>query len=172
MKTIIYTRSKSKYTIDHNMHMVTGENINPIYYYGEPNILLGFPAHFQTDRGVWKTSAIVKIEEGPKDHTYKLFSSTDKQLENFETRYAYSHFREEPVAIERPMQISNGSDLTEGKVVFQTVGSDIQITMYPRKIERGAFYIPTQFGEAVVYGMKVYTAHHTHIFYEGYVFFA
>lgn len=122
--------------------------------------------------GTWKTSAIVKVEEGPKDHTYKLFSSTDKQLENFETRYAYSHFREEPVAIERPMQISNGSDLTEGKVVFQTVGSDIQITMYPRKIERGAFYIPTQFGEAVVYGMKVYTAHHTHIFYEGDVFFA
>ena len=174
MKTIIYTRSKSKYTIDHNMHMITGENknINPIYYYGEPNILLGFPAYFQTDRGTWKTSAIVKVEEGPKDHTYKLFSSTDKQLENFETRYAYSHFREEPVAIERPMQISNGSDLTEGKVVFQTVGSDIQITMYPRKIERGAFYIPTQFGEAVVYGMKVYTAHHTHIFYEGDVFFA
>lgn len=94
MKTTIYTRHGSKYTIDHNKHMITGENINPIYYYGEPNILLGFRASFQTDRGVWKTSAIVKIEEDPKDHTYKLFSSTDKQLESFETRYAYSHFHE------------------------------------------------------------------------------
>lgn len=90
----IYTRHGNKYVIDHNMHMITGENINPIYYYGEPNILLGFPASFQTDRGVWKTSAIVKIEEGPKNHTYKLFSSTDKQLESFETRYAYSHFHQ------------------------------------------------------------------------------
>ena len=79
----IYTRHGNRYVIDHNMHMITGENINPIYYYGEPNILLGFPASFQTDRGVWKTSAIVKIEESPKNHTYKLFSSTDKQLESF-----------------------------------------------------------------------------------------
>lgn len=62
----IYTRHGNRYVIDHNMHMITGENINPIYYYGEPNILLGFPASFQTDRGVWKTSAIVKIEESPK----------------------------------------------------------------------------------------------------------
>ena len=69
----IYTRHGNRYVIDHNMHMITGENINPIYYYGEPNILLGFPASFQTDRGVWKTSAIVKIEESPKNHTYKLF---------------------------------------------------------------------------------------------------
>lgn len=31
----IYTRHGNRYVIDHNMHMITGENINPIYYYGE-----------------------------------------------------------------------------------------------------------------------------------------
>lgn len=167
----IYTANGSQYSINQTTHTITGKHMNPLHFYGTPDVRLGFPAYFHTDRGTWRTSAVMKIENGPA-HVYKLFSSTDKQLEPFITRYAYSGFHEEPTTIEMPLQICNGSDLTKNKIMFQTMGSDVTITMYPKKVERGIFMITTQYGDATVFGMKVYTAHHTHIFYEDQVHFS
>lgn len=69
----IYTANGSQYSINQTTHTITGKHMNPLHFYGTPDVRLGFPAYFHTDRGTWRTSAVMKIENGPA-HVYKLFS--------------------------------------------------------------------------------------------------
>ena len=156
-----YTINGSMYTVDYVQKTLTGEKIGTLSFLDVPVITLGQPAVFDTNRGKLQTSRVVKMQED--EVHYKLFHSTDKNLKPFETRYGYSLVSHEPVPIERPLLLLTPMD---DSVVFETLGSDFQITMHPLKVEEDSFKKDTGYGMAYVKGIMITTEKHTHIFYK------